>query len=115
MSGGRARGNQQGSRPNLRRKCPDKSVTPGPESCPINDASDWRTPMIPSTQEVIPMAAPAPAKERLKERLSLEERIQRRAYELYVQRGNESGSELDDWLQAEEEICRAEEEAINKR
>ena len=56
------------------------------------------------------MAAPAPAKERLKERLSLEGRIQRRAYELYVQRGNESGSELDDWLQAEEEIRRAEEE-----
>ena len=38
------------------------------------------------------MAAPAPAKERLKERLSLEERIRRRAYELYVQRGNQSGS-----------------------
>jgi hypothetical protein len=46
------------------------------------------------------MAAPVPAKERLKERLSLEERIQRRAYELYVLRGNQSGSELDDWLQA---------------
>jgi Protein of unknown function (DUF2934) len=61
------------------------------------------------------MAAPAPAKERLKERLSLAERIQRRAYELYVQRGNESGSELDDWLQAEEEIRRAEEEALDKR
>jgi hypothetical protein len=60
------------------------------------------------------MAAPAPAKERLKERLSLEERIQCCAYELYVQRGNESGSELDDWLQAEEEIRRAE-EAIDKR
>jgi hypothetical protein len=28
----------------------------------------------------------------------------RRAHELYVERGNESGSELDDWLQAEEEI-----------
>jgi len=55
------------------------------------------------------MAAPAPAKERIKERLSPEERIRRRAYELYVQRGNESGSELDDWLQAEEEIRRAEE------
>jgi len=25
----------------------------------------------------------------------------RRAYELYVQRGSQSGSELDDWLQAE--------------
>jgi len=55
------------------------------------------------------MAAPAPAKELIKERLSPEERIRRRAYELYVQRGNESGSELDDWLQAEEEIRRAEE------
>ena len=61
------------------------------------------------------MAAPAPTKERLKERLSLEERIQRRAYELYVLRGNESGSELDDWLQAEAEIRRAKEEAIDKR
>jgi hypothetical protein len=50
------------------------------------------------------MAAPVPAKERPKETPSLEERIRRRAYELYVQRGNESGSELDDWLQAEEEI-----------
>jgi len=71
--------------------------------------------MIPSTPEVIQMAPPAPAKERRKERLSLEERVQRRAYELYVQRGNESGSELDDWLQAEEEIRRAEEEALDKR
>ena len=60
------------------------------------------------------MAAPAPAKERLKERLSLEERIQRRAYELYVQRGNESGSELDDWLQAEEEIRRVQEQLTNE-
>ena len=34
----------------------------------------------------------------------LEDRIRRRAYELYVQRGNQSGSALDDWLQAEEEI-----------
>ena len=56
------------------------------------------------------MAAPARAKERPKETLSLEERIRQRAYELYVQRGNESGSELDDWFQAEEEIRRAEEQ-----
>jgi hypothetical protein len=48
------------------------------------------------------------------ETLPLEERVRRRAYELYVQRGNESGSELDDWLQAEEEMQRAEEEAIGK-
>ena len=48
------------------------------------------------------------AKEPLLETLPFQERIRRRAYELYVERGNESGSELDDWLQAEEEIRRAE-------
>ena len=60
------------------------------------------------------MPAPARAKERPIETLALEERIRRRAYELYVERGNESGSELDDWLQAEEEIQRAEEQAVGK-
>jgi len=60
------------------------------------------------------MAAPAPAKERLKERLSLEERVRRRAYELYVQNGNQSGSEYDDWLQAEEEIRRVQEQLTNE-
>jgi hypothetical protein len=49
------------------------------------------------------------------ENLPLEEQIQRRAYELYVQRGNQSGSELDDWLQAEEEILMASEQARTKR
>ncbi len=33
----------------------------------------------------------------------LEERIRRRAHEIYLSRGSE-GSELDDWLQAEREI-----------
>jgi len=44
------------------------------------------------------------------EALPLEERIRLRAYELYVERGNESGSEMDDWLQAEDEILAAEEQ-----
>lgn len=44
------------------------------------------------------------------EDLPLEEQIRRRAYELYVQRGNQSGSELDDWLQAESEILMAREQ-----
>jgi len=57
------------------------------------------------------MPAPFRAKKPAIETLSLEERVQRRAYELYIERGNESGSELDDWIQAEEEICRAEEES----
>ena len=57
------------------------------------------------------MPEPARAKEPPVETLPLEERIRRRAYELYVERGNESGSEIDDWLQAEEEIQEAEEDS----
>jgi Protein of unknown function (DUF2934) len=48
-----------------------------------------------------------------------DEYLQNIAYELYVERGNESGSELDDWLhdwlQAEEEILQAQEEALAAR
>jgi hypothetical protein len=55
-----------------------------------------------------------PAAARLKqpriETIPLEERIRRRAYELYVLRGSQSSSAFDDWLHAEEEIRRAEEE-----
>ena len=53
----------------------------------------------------------ASAKEASIDGLSLAERIHRRAYELYVQRGNQSRSELDDWLQAEKEIRWAERDA----
>jgi hypothetical protein len=42
--------------------------------------------------------------------LPLEEQIRARAYELYIDRGNQSGSETDDWLQAEEEISAEQEE-----
>ena len=60
------------------------------------------------------MPEPARAKEPPVEMLPLEERIQRRAYELYVVQGNQSGSELDDWLQAEEEIRRAKEQTTGE-
>ena len=56
----------------------------------------------------------APAKKLRIETLALEDLIRRRAYELYIERGNQLGSELDDWLQAEEEIQRAEEQAVSK-
>jgi len=36
-----------------------------------------------------------------------EERIRRRAYELYEQRGRVDGFALDDWLQAEAEVLKA--------
>jgi hypothetical protein len=44
--------------------------------------------------------------------VSPEERIRQRAYELYLRRGNQSGSELDDWLQAEKEFLQ--DEAIDE-
>ncbi len=56
------------------------------------------------------MPTSARAKETLIEELPLDERIRRRAYELYVERGNQSGSEVDDWLQAEEEALQTQEQ-----
>jgi hypothetical protein len=47
--------------------------------------------------------------------LPLEERVQMRAYELYVLRGNESGSEMDDWQQAEDEVRDAEEQNVRRK
>ena len=35
---------------------------------------------------------------------SLEEEIRRRAYEIYLGRGEEPGHEIEDWLQAEREL-----------
>jgi hypothetical protein len=55
------------------------------------------------------MPASARAKETRIEDLPLEERIRRRAYDLYVERGNQSGCEADDWLQAEEEALHVQE------
>ena len=60
----------------------------------------------------MPVAARAKAPD--SEMLSIEERIERRAYELYVQRGNQSGSELEDWLQAEAEVRQTQEDGMNR-
>jgi hypothetical protein len=57
------------------------------------------------------MPAPAPARETPEESLPLEERIRQRAYEIYTLRGDNAGSELEDWLQAEAEIREADEPA----
>lgn len=58
------------------------------------------------------MPAPARAKESPIEAISREERIRCRAHELYLERGDQASSELDDWLQAEREILEAEEETL---
>jgi len=58
------------------------------------------------------MSAAGTARNPEPEGLPIEERIRQRAYELYVARGSASGSEIDDWLQAEEEILEAQERHI---
>lgn len=45
---------------------------------------------------------------------TLEERIRRRAHELYLQRGQQPGSPLQDWLQAEGEIRGADDQAVDE-
>src|SRR5437868_2619775 len=56
------------------------------------------------------MIATARAREPIGKTLSVEDRVRQRAYELYVNRGCESGSELDDWLQAEQDVLLAQDE-----
>ncbi len=51
----------------------------------------------------------------LTDQLPLEERVRMRAHELYVLRGNESGSEADDWQQAEDEVREAEEQNAKRK
>jgi hypothetical protein len=60
------------------------------------------------------MSTPKLGREPQHNKPSLQEKIRRRAYELYVQRGSQAGSELDDWLRAEAEILRAEDAAIDE-
>jgi Protein of unknown function (DUF2934) len=50
------------------------------------------------------MATFASASEPASDEIPLEERIRVRAYYLFQQRGEQHGSAMDDWLQAEAEI-----------
>jgi len=44
--------------------------------------------------------------------LSFDERVRRRAHQLFLERGGEPGSALDDWLKAEREIRASEENTL---
>jgi hypothetical protein len=58
-----------------------------------NGSSEAEAPSAqPKTREVL-VGNPAP-----------DEEIRRRAYEIYLERGEHPGGELDDWLQAEREL-----------
>jgi hypothetical protein len=54
--------------------------------------------------ETCGMASKASASQPLPQPIPFEEQIRRRAYDLYIRRGGQSGSELDDWLQAAQEL-----------
>lgn len=56
------------------------------------------------------MAPKQVAKQAAEKRQALEERIRLRAYQHYLERGCLPGLELDDWLQAQEEILALEEQ-----
>jgi len=53
---------------------------------------------------------PKEAPEAITQESIIEERIRVRAHEIYVQRGGKHGSDLDDWLQAEQEIRNVDEQ-----
>ena len=44
---------------------------------------------------------------------NVNEKIAQRAYELYMSRGGEHGSDMDDWLRAEREVG-SREKSVNK-
>jgi len=46
--------------------------------------------------------------------LSLEDRIRSRAYEFYLERSGQEGTELDDWLKAESELTHTVEQNFHK-
>ena len=62
----------------------------------------WKPKTRASTEAVEP-GAETQERERLLDS-SREEQIRRRAYEIYLARGEEHGHDIEDWLQAEREL-----------
>jgi hypothetical protein len=60
------------------------------------------------------MAAPRFVNEPSRSSVAVEERIRQRAYELYSMRAGQDGSALGDWLEAEEEIRRAQDALVDE-
>jgi len=51
-------------------------------------------------------------RQQAQESMPLEEQVRQRAHEIYLQRGGQDGSDLDDWLQAEAEILARQREKV---
>ena len=59
-----------------------------------------------ASRETEATSAPDTISEVQRENLTRDEEIRFRAYEIYLERGEQGGNDLDDWLQAEREIER---------
>jgi len=59
----------------------------------------------PSTSRESKPSTEAGEEKRSVENPAREEEIKRRAYEIYLERGEEPGRHLEDWLQAERELA----------
>jgi hypothetical protein len=77
------------------------------ESSPVEIAPETETRITPETRK-LEVVKTEPRKNVVvpinRTPINLEDEIRRRAYELYQQRGNSSGSEAEDWLIAEREV-----------
>lgn len=60
-----------------------------------------------SDAEVREISAPQASGEPSQSSAARQEEIRRRAYEIYLERGERPGGELDDWLRAEHESNKA--------
>jgi hypothetical protein len=60
------------------------------------------------------MSAAIEEKESESQDLAVDTLVRRRACELYVARGNASGCELEDWLQAEQEILASQDQEFEE-
>jgi Protein of unknown function (DUF2934) len=66
-----------------------------------------RASIIPKRNKGGPVPKEEQIRKQLQESLPLEEQLSRRAHEIYLERGGQDGSDLEDWIQAEAEIAAA--------
>ena len=89
-----------------RKKAPTKKTAAGgkntqkPKAAPRRKVSSSKT----SKPKADPVTAPTGAETQYRYFEDLGSRIANRAYELYVQRGQEHGHDIEDWLEAERQI-----------
>lgn len=73
-----------------------------PKSDRFDQESTFTNALRRSPASAIPAEPSMASKSRLREDKA--ERIRRRAYEIYEQRGRQEGQEVEDWLRAEQEV-----------